>query len=103
MTFLPDGLGNLIALTDNTGAIQTQYSYGPFGNVTITGAASNNPYQFAGMQNTGAGGISSIVGILQPCVWAWHWGRHGSRSRQFRQSLGPEQRECDADAERLVR
>ena len=55
MTFLSDEEGNMIALTDPTGAIQTQYSYSPFGAVSITGAASDNPYQFAGMQNDGTG------------------------------------------------
>ena len=55
MTFLYDESGSVIALTDSAGTIQTQYSYGPFGAVAITGAASNNPYQFAGMQNDGTG------------------------------------------------
>ena len=55
MTFLSDAQNNTIALTDNTGAIQTQYSCGPFGAVSITGAASTNPYQFGDMQNDGTG------------------------------------------------
>jgi YD repeat-containing protein len=55
MTLLPDAQGDTIALTDATGAIQTQYSYGPFGAVSMTGAASTNPYQFQGMQNDATG------------------------------------------------
>jgi YD repeat-containing protein len=55
MTFLSDESGSVIALTDQTGTIQTQYSYGPLGNVSITGAASTNPYQFDDMENDGTG------------------------------------------------
>lgn len=66
MTFLSDEDGTVIALTDNTGAIQTQYSYGPFGTVAITGAASNNPYQFAGMQNDGTGVYFGAAGYYNP-------------------------------------
>ena len=66
MTFILDAQGSIIALTDNTGAIQTRYSYGPFGNVTITGAASDNPYQFAGIQNTGAGVYFGSSGYYNP-------------------------------------
>ena len=53
-TFVTDD-DSTIALADNTGAIQTQYSYGPLGNVSITGTASTNPYQFRDMQNDGTG------------------------------------------------
>jgi YD repeat-containing protein len=55
MTFLSDEGDSVIGLTDPTGAIQTQYSYGPLGSVSITGATSTNPYQFADMQNDGTG------------------------------------------------
>jgi YD repeat-containing protein len=68
MTFLPDALGNVIALTDSTGAIQTQYSYGPFGAVAVTGTASNNPYQFAGMQNDGTGLYYGPDGFYSPSL-----------------------------------
>ena len=33
------------ALTDETGVIKTQYAYDPFGNVTISGEPSDNPFQ----------------------------------------------------------
>ena len=55
MTFLSDESGSVIALTDPTGSIQTQYSYGPLGTVSMTGAASTNPYQFGDMENDGTG------------------------------------------------
>jgi YD repeat-containing protein len=66
MTFLPDAKGNTIALTDNSGAIQTQYSYGPFGTVSVSGAASTNPYQFGDMQNDGTGLYYTSGGYYSP-------------------------------------
>ena len=53
--FLTDALGSTIALTDLTGAIQTTYTYDPFGNVTIGGASNANPYQFTGRENDRTG------------------------------------------------
>ena len=50
-----DGLGSVIALTDSTGAVQTQYSYEPFGKTTVSGAASGNPAQYTGRENDGTG------------------------------------------------
>ncbi|OGW55567.1 MAG: hypothetical protein A2Y81_05590 [Nitrospirae bacterium RBG_13_43_8] len=50
-----DALGSVIALTDETGAVKTTYSYDPFGNVTITGEASDNPFQYTGRENDGTG------------------------------------------------
>jgi len=53
--FLTDVLGSTIGLADSSGTLQTQYSYDPFGNATVTGAASANPYQFTGRENDGTG------------------------------------------------
>jgi RHS repeat-associated protein len=47
---LPDALGSTIALTDNTGAVQTQYTYEPFGTTTTTGTSSTNPFQYTGRE-----------------------------------------------------
>jgi len=55
MTFLRNALGSIIALVDDNGSIQTEYSYEPFGAVTISGAASTNPYQYGSHQNDGTG------------------------------------------------
>jgi RHS repeat-associated protein len=40
---------------DNSGAIQTQYTYEPFGKTTITGENSSNPFQYTGRENDGIG------------------------------------------------
>jgi RHS repeat-associated protein len=50
-----DALGSVIALTDDTGAVKTTYSYDPFGGVTVSGDASDNPFQYTGRENDGTG------------------------------------------------
>ncbi|MEW6584409.1 MAG: RHS repeat-associated core domain-containing protein [Nitrospirota bacterium] len=50
-----DALGTVIALTDETGTLRTQYSYDPFGKVTISGESSDNPFQYTGRENDGTG------------------------------------------------
>jgi RHS repeat-associated protein len=50
--YLTDVLGNTVALTNSAGAVQTQYTYEPFGNTTTVGSSSN-PYQFTGRENDG--------------------------------------------------
>jgi RHS repeat-associated protein len=52
---LTDALGSTIALADNTGTPQTQYTYEPFGFTTQTGAASTNSYKYAGREDDGSG------------------------------------------------
>ena len=53
-----DALGSIIALTDESGAIRTQYAYDPYGNVTITGEPSDNPFQYTGRENDGTCALS---------------------------------------------
>jgi RHS repeat-associated protein len=53
--FLSDALGSTLALTDSAGAIQTEYTYEPFGGTTVTGLASTNSFQFTGRENDGTG------------------------------------------------
>jgi len=53
--FLRDGLGSTLALTDTGAAVQTTYTYDPFGNPTSTGSPSTNPFQFTGRENDGTG------------------------------------------------
>jgi RHS repeat-associated protein len=50
-----DALGSVIALTDDTGAVKTQYSYDPFGGATISGEVSDNPFQYTGRENDNTG------------------------------------------------
>jgi RHS repeat-associated protein len=52
---LTDALGSTVATTGSAGTVQTAYSYGPYGSVATTGAASADPFQFAGQQNDGTG------------------------------------------------
>jgi RHS repeat-associated protein len=47
---LPDLLGSTIGLINSTGALGTQYQYGPFGQTTMTGASSTNPIQYTGRE-----------------------------------------------------
>lgn len=56
-----DALGSIIALTDETGTIKTQFTYEPFGAVTISGEASDNPFQYTGRENDGTGLYYDIV------------------------------------------
>ena len=44
--FLSDGLGSTVALADSTGTIQTQYTFDPFGNTTVTGTSTTNTFAF---------------------------------------------------------
>jgi YD repeat-containing protein len=50
--FLSDLLNSTVALTDPTGAIQQQYSYDPYGNVTASNTTTGftNPYQYTGRE-----------------------------------------------------
>ena len=54
-SFLTDALGSTVALTDSTGALQTQYTYDPFGASSFSGLASGNFFQFTGRENDGTG------------------------------------------------
>lgn len=52
---LPDALGSTVALGDSSGALQTQYTYEPFGVTTQTGAASTSSYKYTGREDDGTG------------------------------------------------
>ncbi len=54
-SFLSDALGSTVALTDSAGAVQTEYTYEPFGKTTASGPASTNPFQFTGRENDETG------------------------------------------------
>lgn len=54
-TVLTDGLGSTLALADGNGAVQTEYTYEPFGTASSSGSPSANSAQFTGRENDGAG------------------------------------------------
>ena len=54
MNFLTDAMGSTLALADSSGAINTSYTYEPFGNTSV-GGSNANPYQFTGRENDGTG------------------------------------------------
>ena len=54
-SLLPDALGSTVALGDNTGTLQTQYTYEPFGYATQTGLASASSYKYTGREDDGTG------------------------------------------------
>jgi RHS repeat-associated protein len=55
VSLLVDALGSTLALTDASGAITTQYAYGPYGQASLTGGASTNNTQFTGRDNDSTG------------------------------------------------
>lgn len=55
-SFLTDGLGSTIALTNSSGATTASYAYGPYGNVSASGSDST-PFQFTGRENDGAANL----------------------------------------------
>jgi RHS repeat-associated protein len=52
---LADGLGSTLALLNSAGETQTEYTYEPFGNTSITGAGSSNTSQYTARENDGTG------------------------------------------------
>ena len=48
--FLTDALGSTVALADSTGTLQTQYTFEPFGNTSVTGAATTNSFAYTGRE-----------------------------------------------------
>jgi len=44
--FITDPLGSTVALVDSTGALQTQYTYEPFGNTTLSGGGTTNSFTY---------------------------------------------------------
>ena len=55
MVPLHDALGSTIALVNSAGVIATQYTYTPFGQSSVSGTPTANPFQFAGMEYDSTG------------------------------------------------
>jgi len=53
--YLTDALGSTVALTDASGNSQAQYSYGPYGSQSATGATTTNSYTYTGRESDGLG------------------------------------------------
>ena len=53
--FLTDALGSTIALTDISGTLPTSYTYEPFGQTTLIGAATTNSFEYTGRENDRTG------------------------------------------------
>lgn len=53
--FLSDAMESLVAPADNTGSVQTEYTYEAFGRVASTGAPNSSSYQYTGRENDGTG------------------------------------------------
>ena len=52
---LTDALGSTVALGDNTGTLQTQYTYEPYGYATASGQTNTNSYKYTGREDDGSG------------------------------------------------
>jgi RHS repeat-associated protein len=52
---LTDALGSTVSLADSSGAVQTEYSYEPFGMTTTSGSTSGNELRYTGREEDGTG------------------------------------------------
>ena len=55
VALISDALRSTVALTDAAGTIQTQYTYDPFGSVSVSGGSSENALQYTARENDGTG------------------------------------------------
>jgi RHS repeat-associated protein len=46
-----DALGSVLALTNSSGTLKTQYGYDPFGNTSTSGGTNANVFQYTGREN----------------------------------------------------
>jgi RHS repeat-associated protein len=53
-TFLVDALGSTVEIADASGALQTHYTFDPFGATTTSGISATNTLQFTGRENDDA-------------------------------------------------
>lgn len=54
-SFLTDALGSPLAVTDNVGLVQMDYTYESFGRTTTSGVSNSSSYQYTGRENDGTG------------------------------------------------
>jgi RHS repeat-associated protein len=48
--YLKDAIGSSVALADGSGTVQTEYTYEPFGKMTLSGASTTSAFAFAGRE-----------------------------------------------------
>src|SRR5262249_41631515 len=48
--FLTDAIGSTIALSDSSGAVQTSYTFEPYGNTTVSGATTTSSFAYTGRE-----------------------------------------------------
>jgi RHS repeat-associated protein len=56
-TFLTDGLGSTIALTDDDRSVTTEYSYEPYGAAEVSGVNDSNGFTYTGREDDGSSGL----------------------------------------------
>ncbi len=54
-SYLVDQLGSTVALAGSSGAPSTEYTYGPFGGASASGASTTNPYTYTGLESLANG------------------------------------------------
>jgi RHS repeat-associated protein len=54
-SFLTDALGSTLGLTDQTGTVQTTYSFDAFGDTTTSGSSTTNSFGYTGRELDGTG------------------------------------------------
>jgi RHS repeat-associated protein len=52
---ITDALGSVLALTNSSGNVTTQYSYDPFGGTTTAGSINSSVFQYTARENDGNG------------------------------------------------
>jgi len=52
---ISDALGSTLTLTDDVGAIHSEYAYEPYGRTAVTGMSNANSFQYVGRENDGTG------------------------------------------------
>ncbi|MBA3886538.1 MAG: RHS repeat-associated core domain-containing protein [Acidobacteria bacterium] len=55
VSYLTDALGSTVALADGSAAVQTEYTYEPFGGTSVSGTSTGSAFGFAGRENDGTG------------------------------------------------
>ena len=68
--YLKDGLGSIVAVVDQSGAVQNRYSYDPYGKASSSGSASN-PLGFAGGYLDSTGLVKFGARYYDPSLGRW--------------------------------